>query len=39
MSGFYHQDERDEAAGKGCLLLLLFVIVAIATVLLAAGAL
>jgi hypothetical protein len=39
MSGFYHQDERDEAVGRGCLLLLLYVVVAVATVLLAADVL
>lgn len=26
MSGYYHQDERDEAVGQGCLLLLIFFI-------------
>lgn len=30
MCGFYHQDERDEAAGKGCLALAL-VAVAVAS--------
>lgn len=26
MSGYYHQDERDEAVGQGCLLLLIFLV-------------
>ena len=29
MSGFYHQDERDEAAGKGCVVLVLALIATI----------
>lgn len=34
MCGFYHQDERDEAAGKGCLVLAL-VAVAVACLMVA----
>ena len=29
MSGFYHQDERDEAAGKGCFVLVLALVATI----------
>ena len=27
--GYYHQDERDEATGRGCVLILLTVLVAV----------
>lgn len=35
MSGYYHQDERDQAANVGCLVLIVTLVVIVSAILLA----